>query len=40
MVDTICGGATVDAVREQTLAELEEISKEIESHIAQLQHEP
>ena len=40
MVDTICGGATVDTVREQTLAELEELSQDIESHIARLQQQP
>ena len=39
MVNTICGGATVDPVREQTLSELEELSQEIESHIARLRQQ-
>lgn len=36
MVNTIRAASTVDAVREQTLAELEELSQEIENHIARL----
>ncbi len=39
MVDTICAGSTNHALRKQTLTELEELSQDIESHIARLRQQ-